>query len=473
MKTIETTGKDIEQALNAGLAELGCKIDDVDVKILQHPGIFKKARVSLTYYGTQETVETKTAASVMRNLQERAAKSAEVGDSRQKNYRDRKAEQNIARDARDSKDSRDNKFKGNERNHQNPQNSQNTQNYQNNQSVNNKNAGKDSAPKAAVNNAQNAYNNQAQQNQQNRERKEDKKPFEKPVKQEFKQQDFKQKEKDAKPTDKSGGVATSENNTDNGIFHAQGGQNQLAEPSKKAALPMPEEKKQLAEGAESRKSVESEDAKAKQDAKRQNQQSQDNTKFVSPEKLQSAANKAVAYLKRLSELMGESTDVKFTAAGNTIKAELITENEMFIGDKGVVLDAMEHLAAVNANGTDVRVVHVDLDCMNFRAKVNEHLNKLALDAAARALASGRRVAMPVMNSANRRIVHAALSDRTDVITRSEGKEPHRFIVIIPKSGKDGRDNRDGGQRRSYNGKKQHYNANKNFRKNNRKDNTEE
>lgn len=76
MKTIETVGKDIEKALLSGLAELGCKLDDVDVKILEHPGIFRKARVRLTYHGDDETVEKKTAAGVMRNLEARAARAS-------------------------------------------------------------------------------------------------------------------------------------------------------------------------------------------------------------------------------------------------------------------------------------------------------------------------------------------------------------------------------------------------------------
>ena len=74
MKTIETVGKDIEKALLSGLAELGCKLDDVDVKILEHPGIFRKARVRLTYHGDDDTVEKKTAAGVMRPRAEQAGR---------------------------------------------------------------------------------------------------------------------------------------------------------------------------------------------------------------------------------------------------------------------------------------------------------------------------------------------------------------------------------------------------------------
>ena len=38
-----------------------------------------------------------------------------------------------------------------------------------------------------------------------------------------------------------------------------------------------------------------------------------------------------------------------------------------------------------------------------------------------------------MNPYERRVIHAALSDREDVTTVSEGKEPNRYIVIIPKN----------------------------------------
>ena len=48
MKSIESTGKTIELAINAGLNELGVGLDEVDVEILSEGGLFKKAKVRLT-----------------------------------------------------------------------------------------------------------------------------------------------------------------------------------------------------------------------------------------------------------------------------------------------------------------------------------------------------------------------------------------------------------------------------------------
>ena len=53
MKTIESTGKTIELATEAGLKELGLTESQVDVEILSHGGIFSKPKVRLTAKETE------------------------------------------------------------------------------------------------------------------------------------------------------------------------------------------------------------------------------------------------------------------------------------------------------------------------------------------------------------------------------------------------------------------------------------
>ena len=54
MKTIETSGKNVEEAIRAGLKELGCDISEVTSEVLDHgsPGLLgmfgRLARVRLT-----------------------------------------------------------------------------------------------------------------------------------------------------------------------------------------------------------------------------------------------------------------------------------------------------------------------------------------------------------------------------------------------------------------------------------------
>ena len=59
-----------------------------------------------------------------------------------------------------------------------------------------------------------------------------------------------------------------------------------------------------------------------------------------------------------------------------------------------------------------------------------------------------------MNPYERRIIHSALANNADVKTISEGKEPVRYIAVIPNNAnpndrglKYGRDDRRGGERR--------------------------
>lgn len=58
MKSIETQGKTVDQAIEIGLYKLGVTRDDVRIEILEQAGLFNKARVRLSL-GTSSEEETK------------------------------------------------------------------------------------------------------------------------------------------------------------------------------------------------------------------------------------------------------------------------------------------------------------------------------------------------------------------------------------------------------------------------------
>lgn len=58
MKSIETQGKTVDQAIEIGLYKLGVKRDDVKIEILEQAGLFNKARVRLSL-GTTSAEENK------------------------------------------------------------------------------------------------------------------------------------------------------------------------------------------------------------------------------------------------------------------------------------------------------------------------------------------------------------------------------------------------------------------------------
>lgn len=125
-----------------------------------------------------------------------------------------------------------------------------------------------------------------------------------------------------------------------------------------------------------------------------------------------------------------------------------------IGRRGEIIDAVQSLAGAVANTGRKEYKRVVVDYEDYREKREETLKHVAEKLAAKAVRLGKRMRLEPMNPYERRIIHSALMDNPDVTTKSEGKEPVRFVVIIPKNmrkfddrrggkgGRDGRGNRD-------------------------------
>lgn len=61
MKSIETQGKTVDQAIELGLYKLGATRDQVKISILEEAGLFNKARVKISLDQASETeTEVKT-----------------------------------------------------------------------------------------------------------------------------------------------------------------------------------------------------------------------------------------------------------------------------------------------------------------------------------------------------------------------------------------------------------------------------
>lgn len=103
-----------------------------------------------------------------------------------------------------------------------------------------------------------------------------------------------------------------------------------------------------------------------------------------------------------------------------------------VGRNGEVIDAIQYLAAQavsRAEGGNRRRVTIDAD--GYRARRERMLTELAVRAADEAVKYGEEIELDAMTPHDRRIVHLAIKERTDVVTRSEGEEPNRRIVVEP------------------------------------------
>ena len=106
---------------------------------------------------------------------------------------------------------------------------------------------------------------------------------------------------------------------------------------------------------------------------------------------------------------------------------------MLIGRHGQTIDSIQYLAnAILFRGREDRK-RVVVDAAGYRARRQAALDGIALRAAERASATGERVELEAMTAVERRIVHERLKDDPEVETLSEGTEPNRYIVVIPRN----------------------------------------
>lgn len=169
----------------------------------------------------------------------------------------------------------------------------------------------------------------------------------------------------------------------------------------------------------------------------------------------SDAKRAADFVDEMLEILSISAVSEIIDEKENIKIDIKTTNSSrVIGKHGDVLDAIQTLAGAVANIGRNDYKKVVVDCENYRGQREETLRELAEKLAKKAVEKGRKMTLEPMNPYERRIIHSALANNADVKTISEGKEPARYIAVIPNNAnpndrglKYGRDDRRGGERR--------------------------
>jgi spoIIIJ-associated protein len=121
----------------------------------------------------------------------------------------------------------------------------------------------------------------------------------------------------------------------------------------------------------------------------------------------------------------------------TIDDSALTPEQIQIltGERGEVLDALQFLAnlELNLQLSQPDQLHFTIDLAGYRDRRLVELQALAETTAAQVRAQGQPQQIEGLSSAERRQFHHLLSDCTDLETRSEGREPHRYLLVLPKS----------------------------------------
>lgn len=150
----------------------------------------------------------------------------------------------------------------------------------------------------------------------------------------------------------------------------------------------------------------------------------------------SDAQRAAEFIDGLLEILKISAVSEIVREEENVEIEIKTTNSSrVIGKRGDVLDAIQTLAGAVANIGRDEYKKVVVDCENYRKQREETLKALAEKLAKKAVEKGRKMTLEPMNPYERRIIHSALAENTEVKTVSEGKEPNRYIAVIPNNAK--------------------------------------
>ncbi len=107
------------------------------------------------------------------------------------------------------------------------------------------------------------------------------------------------------------------------------------------------------------------------------------------------------------------------------------DSDLLLEKHAALLDAFEHLVLKAVRLEEDHFGKVGFDCQDWRRLRVEELKLTAQVAAERVIESGDPFTLNPMNPRERRIIHLALRDQSQVRTVSEGFGPERKVVIRP------------------------------------------
>jgi len=149
-----------------------------------------------------------------------------------------------------------------------------------------------------------------------------------------------------------------------------------------------------------------------------------------------AAGEAREFVDRVARAIGANVTTASTERDGVVTVTCSGDDlGLLIGKHGQTIDAIQYLAnaVARAAGADHAVV---VDAAGYRARRTASLEAVARRSAHRAAATRRRVELDPMTAVERKIVHEALKDDPEVETESEGSEPNRYVVVLPRHAAD-------------------------------------
>lgn len=146
--------------------------------------------------------------------------------------------------------------------------------------------------------------------------------------------------------------------------------------------------------------------------------------------LETVKNQIHSFLALMGYAHIEPTEVR-EREGRVFVSVFINNPRDLIGERGMTLRAFQHVVRLAVVKELNEPVRVDIDVNNYKKKRAEFLSEFARKIGEKVRAEKKEVELEPMSAFDRRVIHSALAEYTDVTTESRGEEPRRYILVKP------------------------------------------
>lgn len=144
---------------------------------------------------------------------------------------------------------------------------------------------------------------------------------------------------------------------------------------------------------------------------------------------------AISYAKKYTEdilsFFGLNTDVHVSCDDEVIELHVPSThlNGFLIGQHGDTLRSFQQLISTTLKNKDAEIHRVNLDIADYKRQRYDRLEEQVVMWVKKVRETKEPMHLQPMNAAERRVVHQAVSDYSDISTLSEGEGRDRHIVL--------------------------------------------
>ena len=153
---------------------------------------------------------------------------------------------------------------------------------------------------------------------------------------------------------------------------------------------------------------------------------------VGEKDIEEAVNKTKDFLNDLKKELGNieySIEIKEDIIYIKIDGEKAAD---LIGYRGETLESIQNIISAIANKETSARVKIIVDILNYKEKRKNSLEILAKKVEKTVIKSGKPYRLEPMNAYERKIIHTALQESSEVTTNSVGEEPYRRVIVRKK-----------------------------------------